>query len=465
MSRDEVIEHSDYDLPWANMADELVRNDQQVMNSGLPYKTEEEIKSANGEIRIFDIFKIPLKNKKGEVIGTIGNSIDITERKQKEAKAKSDAEEAQRLKLENEHQQIQEREKLIALAHTVAHDISSPLTALQMMIPLCNELPENKRALLNRATESILDIANNLLNTYRTQNSTVSNIEPRQPLLVSDLLNQLLSEKKVQYQQHPVTFEIEFANDAHFAFIHIQKTEFRRTMSNLINNAVDALESREGGKVVIQLTAIVHSVIVNVQDNGKGMPRDKVEKILDHQSFTEGKENGHGLGLQQVWDTLEYNQGTMEVQSTLGGGTSIQLTFPRIATSTWITQNINLIPNNIIVILDDDNSIHMAWDLRFASFLTSHPDLRIYHFTQGQEVLDFLATLSQEEQSRVVFLSDYELLHQSRNGLQILEASEIKRAMLLTSYYSNQKIREETDRLGMKILPKQMASIIPIFVN
>lgn len=92
------------------------------------------------------------------------------------------------------------------------------------------------------------------------------------------------------------------------------------------------------------------------------------------------------------------------------------------------------------------------------------PTLQTHHFTQGQEALDFFATLSPEEKNHVVFLSDYELLHQSRNGLQIVEASKIKSAMLVISYYANPKIREEADRLGIKILPKQMASVVPIQV-
>jgi hypothetical protein len=89
----------------------------------------------------------------------------------------------------------------------------------------------------------------------------------------------------------------------------------------------------------------------------------------------------------------------------------------------------------------------------------------LHHFTQGQEALNFLAALNEEEINRVIFLSDYELLHQDRNGLQIVEASGIKRAMLVTSYYSNPKIREATDRLGIRVLPKQMASIIPIYID
>ena len=45
----------------------------------------------------------------------------------------------------------------------IAHDINSPLCTLKIMIDLCDELPEEKRNILRRATESIVDIVNNLI--------------------------------------------------------------------------------------------------------------------------------------------------------------------------------------------------------------------------------------------------------------------------------------------------------------
>jgi hypothetical protein len=64
-----------------------------------------------------------------------------------------------------------------------------------------------------------------------------------------------------------------------------------------------------------------------------------------------------------------------------------------------------------------------------------------------------------------MLLSDYELLHQSRNGLEIIQASHIKKSILVTSHYTNPVIRDTATKLKIKILPKQMASIIPIHVE
>lgn len=458
-SPSEIVGKTDFDFGLEFEAAKWVRQtDEKIIETGKPLlNIEMAARMSDERIVYLSVNRMPLFNSANEVIGIIGISVDITAQKETEI-----------LKLDNERQKTitKEQEKFAQLARKVAHDINSPLAALKMMLDRCDELPEKKRSILQRATESILDIANNLINSYQVgENSATSAVEVRQPFLVSDQLIQLLSEKKVQYQQRPISFETVIAEDAHYAFILMQKTEFRRSMSNLINNAVDALENQHAGVVTIQLTADADSVVVKIQDNGKGISRDKVEKMLERQGFTEGKKDGHGLGLQQVWDTLEYNQGTMAVQSELGKGTSIQLTFPRVATSEWIAQKIYLATNAIILILDDDPSIHTAWNLRFSSFLSAYPTLVLCHFTQGQEVLDYLDKLNPSEKERVLFLSDYELLHQNRNGLQIIHASQLKEAVLVTSYYANPTIRDAAAKLNVKILPKQMASVIPIDMN
>lgn len=274
-----------------------------------------------------------------------------------------------------------------------------------------------------------------------------------------------MSEKKAQYSDQPVQFEILIADETQFAFTKLQASQFRRAISNVINNAVDAVGQQNNHLVTLKLTANAESITVTVRDNGKGMPASAVEKMLKRQSFTEGKQHGHGLGLQQVWDTLDHNQGVMRVESIPGKGTSIHLTFPRIEAPNWIAQKIHLMPNTIVVILDDEESIHGAWDTRFAQYLRTYSSLHVHHFKQGRDAVAFLGMLSPDDKARVVFLSDYELLRQPKNGLQIIEESGIKNTVLVTSYYAKPQIRDKAIDLNVKILPKQMASVVPIEVD
>jgi PAS domain S-box-containing protein len=445
-----VVGETDYTLPWGadpEIPPKFIKDDQYVISTGNSIVAEDSlvVKNSRGLTIIVRTEKKPLLDKKGNIIGVFGIAVDITDQK-----------EVERLRLE-------EKDKLIQLAHTVAHDISSPLSALSMMMCSCDELPERKRTIIKRAIESILDIANNLLSTYRNDpEQPSSGVEERQPVLISDLIRQLLSEKKAQYTNHSVQFETIIANEAQFAFAQMQASQLRRALSNLINNAVDALEKKEDGVVTIKFSVEAESIVVAVHDNGKGMSTSTIQKMLQRQSFTEGKQNGHGLGLQQVWDTLDFNQGTMTVDSLPSEGTTIQLSFPRVDAAIWIAQIIHLAANNIIVVLDDDESVHGAWDTRFAPYVKRYPQLTVHHFKQGKEALSFLSKLSEKDKERVVFLSDYELLRQAKTGLEIIKDSRIKNAILVTSYYTNAEIRDQAIKLGVKILPKQMASIVPI---
>jgi len=461
----EIIGKTDFDLSFNFEAAKSLRQvDEEIVKTGKPaLNIETTFEMSDGKIVHLSTSRRPLFDSAGEVIGIIGVGVDITDQKE----AERSRQQAERLQHENEIKMqqliIEEKEKLITLAHKVAHDICSPLSALTMMVPFCDELQEGKRAVIKRAAESISDIANNLLNTYRNEDqSAISTTEQCQPVLISDAVIQLLSEKKVQYHNRTFTFETDIANDAQFAFAQLQPSPFRRCMSNLINNAVDALNNQSNDLITIKLTASAETITVAIQDNGKGMPSGVVEKIMRRTSFTEGKQRGHGLGLQQVWDTLDENQGAMTVLSDAGKGTTIQLTFPRITAPNWIAQTIPIASNSIVVILDDEESIHGAWDTRFLSYLKTHSHFQVNHFKHGQDALDFISRLTPSDKNRVVFLSDYELLRQNKNGLQIIVESQIKNATLVTSYYADASVRDKAIQSDIKILPKQMASVMPL---
>jgi PAS domain S-box-containing protein len=454
--RSEIIGKSEYDYLTKEEAERIRKIDELVLR-GIPYHGN-EYAEINGVQRVYLVSKSQLFDDEGNVIGVIGTAFDITAEKKAES-----------LQQEINRQQIalQEQEKFSALARNVAHDIKSPLTAMRTMIGSCSELEEEKRIMLYRASESMLDIANNLIANYQIdQPQHGIEAEPRQALLVSDLLVQLLSEKKVQYSDNKsIRFEITVSENAQFAFIRTQKSEFRRAISNLINNAVDALKEKKDGKVTVRLTSTSHAVMVSIEDNGKGMSAQNAQKMERRRYFTEGKEDGHGLGLQQVWGMLESNRGRLAVQSELEQGTTVILTFSRIAAAKWIAQGMYLTPDHTIVILDDDQSIHDAWNMHFAPLLSTYPKLRLRHFTQGNKALSFINGLAPSKKDSLMLLSDYELLHQPRNGIEIIQASKIKQSILVTSHYTNPAIRDTATKLKIKILPKQMASIIPIHVE
>ena len=85
-SKAEVIGKTSYELPWKDNADTYARNDQQVMKSEKELEFEERITFADHSAAIVLTRKVPLKNSSGKVIGVLGISLDITERKKLEEK-------------------------------------------------------------------------------------------------------------------------------------------------------------------------------------------------------------------------------------------------------------------------------------------------------------------------------------------------------------------------------------------
>lgn len=453
----DIVGKKDEDFEWGKAAaSAFVAEDIYVMTTGKTHVAEQNLLFEN-EIRQFRTEKRPLIGKSGKIIGVFGVAVDITAEK-----------EAESLRSESERQKIaiREQEKFGNLARMVAHDINSPLTALRVMIDLCDELPEEKRILLRRATESILDIGNNLIANYHIDKHHQDiEAEPHQVLLVSDLLVQLLSEKKMQYRDSKIRFAVVIDDNAHIAFVSIQKNEFRRALSNLINNAVDALKEKKDGVVTVRLMATSYAVMVSIEDNGVGMSEQNVEKMQHRRYFTAGKDNGHGLGLRQVWNMLQVNRGRLAVQSTLGQGTLIKLTFSRAYAAKWLAKEMRLLPNQIIAILDDEQSMHDAWHMHFAELVKRYPQLQFHYFTQGKELLNFMNGLTSLEKDQVLLLIDYELLHQGQNGLEVIQNSYASQVILVTSHHANPKMHDVASQLKIKILPKQLASMIPIVVQ
>lgn len=445
-----------YELYPKEMADHIKEHNEEVMRTGEILTQEEVIEDmTTGKIKYFMAVKAPLRDDNGNIIGIVGTSVDITAEK-----------EAERLRLENEvHKNLaKEQEKFMKIANQVAHDIRSPLASLLMIVKSCTEIPEDDRVALREAAINIGDIANNLLSRYQKNDETASEVDERQPILVSAVLLQLLTDKKYQYKEAPIKFDYEFDQTSYFTFIKIEPSSFKRMLSNLINNAVDAFDEKEG-KITLKLNATNEWVKITIQDNGKGMPPDIINKILNNIAFTEGKKAGYGIGLTQVRDTLQRNQGEMAIESKLGIETTVTITFPRIKASSWIAEAIKLRKDDIVIILDDDNSIHGAWRTHFAPILKQAPAIQLNHFTRGDEALKFINALSSDDKQKIFLLTDYELLKQELNGLHVVAKSEVKRSILVTSHYANTLVRDQAAKTNTKILPKQLASEIPIQID
>ncbi|CAL7964396.1 hypothetical protein GAMM_90008 [Gammaproteobacteria bacterium] len=446
----EVIGKTDIDLLAKEIAEKFRETDLKIMETEKEEVVEENITAASGETAVLLSCKKPLYDKNGGVIGIIGNSIDITDRKKAEA---------QQLEIENKNAQLEEKRKFEEIVTQVVHDIRTPLASMMMQLRSnAAEIPEKTRVGLNESAQSATDIANDLLDRYKKDNQNIDIAEEQRPSMISMMLLQVLSAKRYQYKDLSAKFIDDFCSDSAFVFVKVQPSHFMRMMSNLINNSVEAFEGKKG-TVRLGLDVNEKNVVITIQDNGKGMPKEVVEKILNDEVIATDKKEGHGIGLTQIRETIKRNQGKLDVESTLGEGTKIILTFQVVEQPDWIATIIKVNKGDIVIVVDDDGSIHGAWDSRFADYADN---ICIKHFTFGNDAIDFVNAFP--EKDKIFLLTDYELLKQNVTGIDIIKKTNIKRSILVTSHYANNKIYKLLIENGVKLLPKQLASEIPIEV-
>ena len=446
-----------YDYYPKEIADELTKMTQIVLETQQATKTEEKIIDiTTGKFRYYETGRAPLFNN-GELVGTICSAIEITDRK-----------EAELLKLENEKQklentsqkiQIEEQQKFSQIANQLSHDIRSPLAANQIWFrSIQYKLNEEERIMGRRSLERAMDILNSGFVRYKpNSNNSERAEEAKQPLMIYSALEDILAEKRLEHQQHPIIIKASIIDEAFFAFVAIKPSALKRMVSNLINNAVDALENKSNGEITLHLHADQKTVTLVIEDNGKGMPDGVKEKILCNTSVTVGKAHGNGIGLVQVCNTLKESDGTLSIISYLGQGTQMKITFPRIPAPNWIAERIQLTPDTQVVILDDDPSIYDAWRSRFNTVSLSKP---LEYFEQGEKALHFLENLPNKD--NVFLLADFELLNQPINGLDVIEKVQLPHAFLVTSHVEDEAIRKRASYLNVRLLPKQLAANIPI---
>src|SRR6185437_10117078 len=328
----------------------------------------------------------------------------------------------ERLTLENQALKVvlEEQNKFKKTVDQVVHDIRSPIAAMRMILRLCNGLPENLRVSLNQSAIRIADIANNLINNVKPEEDWTEEWLNRAPTLISADLLEIVTEKKYEYSKLPLDFISKISPSGYVAFINIDTKAFKRTLSNLINNAVDAFDGKNG-EIIIYLDVIDNKVQIIIEDNGKGMPDEVKNKILNNIAVTAGKANGHGIGFSQIHDVLDSNDGTLEIESETDVGTKIILTFPLI-------ENPELIAEKILESACQINTtgeaakvdlVYIEDDKKFASMFKRVLAFEDKVMDTYSGVGEFLGNISKYSADTTIILMDNQFEQENITGIEL----------------------------------------------
>ncbi|MGI9953358.1 ATP-binding protein [Moorellaceae bacterium AZ2] len=219
------------------------------------------------------------------------------------------------------------REKLAMvgeLAAGMAHEIRNPLTSIRGFLQLLQgkydrQGPEQQyfQIMLEE-----LDRINRIIKEF------LSLARPSQPQLKIADINELISEALLLAEQEALMNEVvlEFDKGEGLPLLFLDPLQIKQVILNLVSNAIHAAGPKGYIKVWSLHEKEKRMVIIGVEDNGPGIPPDKLEQIFE--PFYTTKDHGTGLGLTLSQRIVEGHGGKIEVTSRVGEGSCFKVCLP-----------------------------------------------------------------------------------------------------------------------------------------
>jgi signal transduction histidine kinase len=373
----------------------------------------------------------------------------------------------QRKSLEHEMQEREVAVRLTQAAAQVAHDIRSPLAALNIAISELGGMPEKTRLLIRNAAQRINDIATELLTRRKefitAADSTHASDGQAIPTLIFALLEDIVSEKRVEYQEMSgVDIAHESLAENSTLFARVVPLELKRAISNLVNNSVEAIADQ--GRVTIELAQSADVVLITVRDTGHGISEEILSTLLNDRA-TMVTDKGHGLGLQQARQAAESVGGTLRLNSQPGSGTEVIIELPRIEPPSWFASALKISDGARVVILDDDRSMHAFWEQRFEKLRQRQPTLQLIHFYHPDRLRSWWQS-ARSISLPTLFLVDYELDDAEVSGLDVVAGLEVAaQSVLVTSHHDDPAILAQCARMQIQIIPKSVVPYTPLLLQ
>lgn len=295
-------------------ARKVMENDRRIMEAGRAEDIEEMVPLPDGSERVWLSRKVPYRDSNGTVIGLLGVSRDITERKRAD-------------------EILMRSEKVAALgrmAASLAHDINNPLAAVMNTLYIAthsSECPDSVRQYLQIADSELKRIAHitrQALGFYREDTKPTKT-------QVHALLDEAVAVFRSKAKAKRIKVETQYRTTPEIIAV---PGELRQVFSNLIANSIDAIGT--GGIIKARVSSFRCSghdfVRITVADDGAGIEQGAIRRVFEPLFTTKGTV-GTGLGLWVSKQLIEKHGGSIRVHSSVNGenhGTSVSIILPTV---------------------------------------------------------------------------------------------------------------------------------------
>ena len=261
----------------------------------------------------WDISSIPIREEDNTINWVILFEEDVTEK----------------LILEANLMQAEKMASIGQLAANVAHEINNPLAAIianaQLLIRDLSDADEDtidSLRLIETAGDRAAKIVSNLLESARREKH-----HEFEEMSLNETILDSVSLLRYEINQRSVSIDLDLTEGIPPIFAH--KNQLKGVWINLINNALGAIESKDG-RISISTQYADNTYTVVFADNGKGILPEHQGHIFEPFFTTKEVGKGTGLGLSVSYQAIKEHQGDIRFETTPGAGTKFIITLPEI---------------------------------------------------------------------------------------------------------------------------------------
>lgn len=323
---DDLIGKTAFDVFSPQLATQFHEDDQRIIDSGEALiNAERETVDAQGQRKFVLTTKIPWRDKDGQILGLVGISRDVTERKLLES---------QTVALAAEQERVRVLQRFIA---DMSHDFRTPLSVINSSTYLLHRLTnsekrEEKLRSIEQQSDRMLKLLDDLLEMGRLDEKEVVFQFTNES--INSLIQMIVNGFQAAAANKSQT--LEFIPDPLLPLTRIDALKFSRAVIHLVENAINYTPAN--GKITLRTGIDGQQITLSIADNGIGIAEDDLPHIFERfyraDSARTSTTGGSGLGLPITKKIIDGHHGSISVESILGKGSTFLIKLPLDVTET-----------------------------------------------------------------------------------------------------------------------------------
>ncbi len=210
---------------------------------------------------------------------------------------------------------------------SVSHELRTPLTAIkgwsETVVEIDDEETRRKgMQIINKETERLSEMVEELLDFSRIQSGHFS-LQKTDLDVIAELADVVL-----MYEERARTegMTLTFAENDELAIVNGDKNRLRQVFINIIDNSIKY--GKKGGRTDVSADISGSSIRLSFRDNGAGIAPDALQHVKEKFYRANSKVRGSGIGLAVADEIIAIHGGSLDIDSTLGEGTTVTITLP-----------------------------------------------------------------------------------------------------------------------------------------